>query len=66
MAPTFLIYAQFNMTDHHSMHKRAVPLIPILGALAVATAGANIGSSVVNGGAPLSWFGKPLGATFNE
>jgi hypothetical protein len=64
MAPTFPIYAQFNMTDHHSMHKRALPLIPILGALAVGTAGANIGSSVVNGGAPLSWFGKPLGAMF--
>jgi hypothetical protein len=64
MAPTFPIYAQFNMTDHHSMHKRALPLIPILGALAVGAAGANKGSSVVNGRAPLSWFCKPQGAMF--
>jgi hypothetical protein len=64
MVPTFPIYAQFNITDQHNMHKRALPLIPILGAQAFGTAGANIGSSVVHGGAPLSWFGKPLGAVF--
>jgi hypothetical protein len=64
MSPTFPIFAQFDMSDQHNMHKRAIPLIPVLGALAVGTAGAIIGTSVVNGGAPLSWFGKPLGAMF--
>ena len=64
MSPTFPIFAQFDMSDQHNMHKRAIPLIPVLGALAVGTAGANIGTSVVNGRAPLSWFGKPLGAMF--
>jgi hypothetical protein len=64
MAPTFPINAQFNITDQHNMHKRALPVIPILGAQAFGTAGAKIGSSVVHGGAPLSWFGKPLGTVF--
>ena len=50
MSPTFPIFAQFDMSDQHNMHKRAIPLIPVLGALAVGTAGANIRTSVVNGG----------------
>jgi hypothetical protein len=64
MASTFPIYAQFNMTDHHCMHKQALSLIPVLGALAVGTARANIGSFVIHSGAPLSWFATPLGAMF--
>ena len=60
----YSIYSAFNMSGGHRLHRRALPLVPILGALAFGTAGANIGSSITNGGAPLSWFGKPLGKLF--
>ena len=44
--------------------ERALPLVPILGGfLGTAMAGNTI-SSAFNGGAPLSWFGKPLGKLF--
>ena len=61
VSPVYPVYDLFNMTGTHQMNKRAIPLIPILGTLAAATVGANVGSSIINGGAPLSWFGKPLG-----
>lgn len=50
--------------DNLSRPERAIPLIPILGSIAAATGAVNVGSSMVTGGAPLSWFGKPLGKLF--
>ena len=59
VSPTYPVYNFFNMKGVHQMQKRALPLIPILGKLAAATVGANVGTSIINGGAPLSCFGKP-------
>ena len=64
VSPLYPVYDLFNMTAVHQLNKRALPLLPILGELAVATGGANIGTYIVNGRAPLSWFGKPLGKLF--
>jgi len=53
-------YDDVTKTSHKTRTKRAHPAIP----LAIAAAGANVISSMITGEAPLSWFGKALGATF--
>ena len=61
-----LHFKNFNLkiSDSHPRQKRALPLLPLLGTIVATTIGANVGTSIVNGGAPLSWFGKPLGKLF--
>ena len=64
VSPTHAIYYALNMSGGHVIHTRALPLLPILGTLAFGTGAANVGHSLITGGAPLSWFGKPMGKLF--
>ena len=64
VAAVYPMYAALNISGRLHRQERALPLIPVLGALFGGTAAANVGTSIVSGGAPLSWFGKPLGKLF--